>query len=386
MKLDSYIPTMTIFGRGVLERLATEPLPGKKALICTEAVKEERQRALLARVTGLLAKNGVGAVVYDGVVPNPTRRAVMESAALAKSNGCDFAIGLGGGSSIDSAKATAVMMANEGDLWEYASAGTGGRKPICKAAPVVAISTTSGTGTEHDPYSVITNEETQEKLDFAADVMFPAISFIDPSLMDTLPPAMTAYQGFDALFHAAECYICNSVVGNRLVDIYAEESIRTICKWLPVVMRDGSNAEGRDQMAFAADVLSGYTQALINTTSHHIIAQCLGGLYPNMPHGFSLMVIAKAYYERIAQFVPDVLDRLAGMMGQSPLPGKPGMAFAAAIGKLMQAIGMEGISMKEYGVTDFSKIAEIVVDQVGIEFDIYRLTKADVVHILENGK
>ena len=384
--MESYIPTRTLFGRGVIERLGDVTLPGTKALICTGSSKSDRKAALVKKVVELLDKNGVETVVYDKIVPNPTRAGVMESALLAKQSGCDFVVGLGGGSSIDSAKATAVMMVNDGDLWDYASVGTGGRKPVEKAAPIVAVSTTSGTGTELDPYSVITNEDTSEKLDFAAYALFPTLSVIDPALMDTLPARLTVYQGFDALFHAAECYISNSVVGNELVDMYAEESVRTICKWLPIVAKDGSNMEGRDRMAYAADILSGYTQALINTTSHHIIGQCLGGLYPDMPHGFSLIVIARKYYETIARFVPEVLDRLGAMMGEAPVPDKPGMSFAAALGRLIKDTGMENISIDDFGVKDYSKIADIVVDQVGIDFDIYALQKSDIVSILENSK
>ena len=181
--VNNYTPTRVLFGAGRLEELATVELPGKKALICVTGDQLMKTLGIQQRVSELLKKNGIKAVVFDKVTPNPTRKCVMEAAAAAKENECDFFIGLGGGSSIDTAKATAIMMKNPGDLWEYAYTGTGGKKEIKVAAPIVTISTTAGTGTETDPYCVITNEETNEKLDFAVDAIFPTLSIIDPELM-----------------------------------------------------------------------------------------------------------------------------------------------------------------------------------------------------------
>ncbi|WP_415978397.1 iron-containing alcohol dehydrogenase, partial [Bilophila wadsworthia] len=159
-RIDYFIPTRIVFGAGRLKELATLSLPGKKALLCVTEDKLMEKLGIQQRVIELLGQNGVSVAVFDKVTPNPTRTGVMAAAALAKESGCDFVIGLGGGSSIDTAKAASIMMANPGDLWDYASAGSGGRKPVSGAFPVVAISTTAGTGTEADPYAVVTNEET----------------------------------------------------------------------------------------------------------------------------------------------------------------------------------------------------------------------------------
>lgn len=158
-RVDNYTPTRVVFGAGRLEELATMELPGKKAMIFVTADGLMEKLGIQKRVLDLLKKNNVEAVVYDKVTPNPMRKYVMEAKEIAKKEGCDFFIGLGGGSSIDTAKATSVMLLNEGDLWDYAYAGTGGRKEIKVAAPVMTITTTCGTGTETDPYCVITNEE-----------------------------------------------------------------------------------------------------------------------------------------------------------------------------------------------------------------------------------
>lgn len=383
-QVTNYTPTRVIFGAGRLEELATLALPGRKALVCVTEDGLMEKLGLQQRVLGLLKKNGVDAVVFDKVTPNPLRSGVMAAADLARKNGCDFCLGLGGGSSIDTAKAAAIMLKNPGDLWEYAYTGTGGRKPIDIAAPIVTVSTTSGTGTETDPYCVITNEQTGEKLDFAVEAIFPVLSIIDPELMLSLPRTLTIYQGFDALFHAAECYITNGSV-NRLVDLYAEDAIRTVAKWLPVVAEDGANLEGRVNMAYSADILCGYTQALICTTSHHITAQTLGGLFQTLPHGASLILIAEEYYKRVCGFFPELFDRMGGFMGEAPEAGKPGHSFVNGLTKLMDKTGMRGLAMSGFGIKpeDFDKITDITVDVVGIGCDRYTLTKSDIIGILE---
>lgn len=278
-RIDYFIPTRIVFGAGRLKELATLSLPGKKALLCVTEDKLMEKLGIQQRVIELLGQNGVSVAVFDKVTPNPTRTGVMAAAALAKESGCDFVIGLGGGSSIDTAKAASIMMANPGDLWDYASAGSGGRKPVSGAFPVVAISTTAGTGTEADPYAVVTNEETNEKLDFTLDEIFPAISIIDPELMLTLPHKLTLFQGFDALFHASECYV-NNGNENRLTELFAVDAIEKVAKHLPIVSEDGSNLESRSNISYAANILCGFTQSLVCTTSHHIIAQALGGFFP----------------------------------------------------------------------------------------------------------
>ena len=140
MKFQYYIPSRVLFGSGQLDRLHKQNLPGKKALIVISCGTSVRKYGYLARLEEQLDKAGVAHVVFDKIQPNPTEHHVMEGAALAKAEGCDFVIGLGGGSIIDSAKAIAVMATNEGTFWDYVSGGTGGGKavpvnPLCPSLP-----------------------------------------------------------------------------------------------------------------------------------------------------------------------------------------------------------------------------------------------------------
>lgn len=383
-KASSYIPTRVVFGPGRVEELGGIELPGKKALICVTEDGLMEKLGTQQRVIDLLAKNGVQSVVFAGVTPNPLRSGVMAAAGLARESGCDFTLGLGGGSSIDTAKAAAVMLRNPGDLWDYAMLGTGGKKEIGDAAPIVTVSTTSGTGTECDPFCVITNEETGEKLDFAAEAMFPAVSVVDPELMISLPRILTLYQGFDALFHAAECYITNNNE-NALVNLYAREAIGIVPRWLPVVMDDGGDLEGRTRMAYAADVMSGFCQALVGCTSLHIVGQTMGGLFQKLPHGASLILLAEEYFKTVLTFIPGLMEDMGGFMGEPPVPGRPGQSFVNGLVKLLDQTGMRRLAMSEFGIgkDDFDRIVDITVDLVGIDFEQYKLTKADIRGILE---
>lgn len=382
---DSYIPTRVLFGAGKLNELATCALPGKKALICVTEDGLMEKLGLQIRVVELLKKNGVETVIYDRITPNPTRTGVMNGAALVKDEGCDFVIGLGGGSSIDSAKGIAIMSKNPGDLWDYASVGSGGRKQVAGALPVVTVSTTSGTGTETDPYCVITKEETGEKIDFTLDEIFPVLSIIDPELMVTLPLNLTIYQGFDALFHCAECYISNEK-HNRLATLYTLDGVETVAKWLPVVVKDGSNIEARAQIAYAADILGGYSQSLINTTSHHIIGQTIGGMFPKVPHGLSLLFIAEAYYNKVKSLRPELLDELGEVMGIKADASKPGEGFVTALVKLMDDANIRKPAMSEYDIRPehFEQIINTTVDVVGIGFEKYAISKNDIRKMLED--
>ncbi len=385
IQFESYIPTRVIFGPGTLKDLEKVELPGKKALICVTEDHLMEKLGIQERVVDSLRKSGVRTVVFDQVTPNPTRKGVMAAAALAKKEQCDFFIGLGGGSSIDTAKGAAIMMKNDGDLWDYASAGTGKGKPVTGAAPVVTITTTAGTGTECDPWCVITNEETKEKLDFGLEAVYPTVSIIDPELMLSLPVSLTLYQGFDALFHAVECYI--ATCGSAMADVYCLEAVRLVNENLPIVVRDGKNLEARAQISFAANVLCGYAQSLSATISPHIIGQCMGGLHPGFPHGATLLVTAEEYYKEVVKYLPEKFGALGAAMGVNPADYETeerGQAFVTGLMRLMELTGAGATTMSQFGVTadEIETICDISMG-IGFDFDPYQLTRDQVIGILK---
>ena len=350
------IPTKLFFGCGEIERLSTEELPGKKALIVISAGSSMKKYGYLSKVQALLKLNDVENVVFDKILQNPIKSHVMEAAALCRQEGCDFVIGLGGGSSIDSAKAIAIMACNDGDLWDYVAGGSGKGRSYTKVLPIVAIPTTAGTGTEADPWSVITNEELEEKIGTGIPpYTFPVMSIVDPELMLTIPPALTAYQGFDAFFHAAEGFIAN--IANPISDLYALEAIRLLYKYLPVAVKDGKNLKARAKVAWAS-TLAGMVEATSSCTSEHSIEHALSAFHPNLQHGAGLIAISEAYFET---FRNDCMKRYM-KMAEAMLEKKSNRPsdFIDALIIMQKECGVRDIKLSEYGVVEeeLPKIAD----------------------------
>lgn len=384
MNFNYYIPTKILFGKGTLSELSEQNLPGKKCLIVTTAGQSVKKYGYLKRVEDELSKAGVSFVLFDKIMPNPIVDHVMEGAELAKKNGCDFVLGLGGGSSIDSAKSIAVMATNSGVYWDYVSGGTGKARPV-KNDPlkVVAITTTAGTGTEADPWTVITNGK--EKIGFGNEKTFPFLSIVDPELMITVPKMLTAYQGFDALFHSVEGYI--NTTANVISDIYALKSIEMIGKYLHKAVADGSNIEARENVALA-NTLAGMVESTSGCTSEHSIEHALSAYHPNLEHGAGLIMISIQYYTMIAkkgvcnQRMTDMAKALGKHNAEDP------MDFVKALGELQVACGVDKLKMSDYGIKkeEIPAIAKNSKETMGglYQVDPYKWSDADVVEILIN--
>ena len=380
MNFSAYIPTKLVFGAGELSKLAECPLPGKKALVVISAGTSMRKYGYLDRVCELLKKNNVETCVYDKILANPIKTHVMEGAGLCRQEKCDFVVGLGGGSTIDSAKSIAVMAVNDGDYWDYISGGTGKGKPVSKALPVVAIPTTAGTGTEMDPWTVITNEDTNEKIGFGCALTFPAISIVDPELMLSIPPKFTAFQGFDAFFHAAEGYIAS--IASPVSDLSALEAVRLLYKYLPVAVKNGSDLKARCKVAWAA-TLAGMVESTSSCTSEHSMEHAMSAYYPQLPHGAGLIAISQAYF---TAFKNDRMKRYMKMFEimtekKSARPSD----FVDALMYLQKECGVDGIKLSDYGITpdDFPRFAYNAVNTMGglFAFDPRPLDRAEIIDI-----
>ena len=251
-----FMPTKVLFGAGQLQNLHNEQMPGHKALIVTSNGQSTKKYGYLAATEKELDLAGVSHILFDEVRPNPTKKNVMDGAAKAKAEGCDFVVALGGGSVMDCAKCIALMMVNPGDLWDYAFSAKGGKKNfIHPSKPLIAITTNAGTGSEVDMFSVISNDEMEEKTGVFDISMFPTISVVDSNLMMSVPSKFTAYQGMDAFFHAAESVI--NKFEHPIGEMFALKAIELIAKNLPIAYKDGSNKEARANMALA-NSLAGY--------------------------------------------------------------------------------------------------------------------------------
>ncbi len=346
MSYHMHVPTDLYFGSGELNNLHKRVLPGKKALVVISNGKSTRANGYLSRLEEQLRMAGVDDVVFDRIEPNPLKSTVMAGAAVARENGCDFVIALGGGSPMDASKAIAAMATNEGDLWDYIAFGSGkGKTPQYPSLPLVSITTTAGTGSETDTGAVITNAETQEKTAFFGD--YPVLAIVDPELTASVPPAFTAYQGFDALFHSIEGYI--SKAANLMSDMYALTAIENIGRYLPRAVRNGRDMEARERVAFA-NSLSGVVMCVGQLTSEHPLEHAMSAYHPALPHGAGLIMLSLAFYRHFidAHVCDERFVRMAKALGKedAAAPGD----FLEALAELEKACGVAELKMSDYGI------------------------------------
>lgn len=384
MNFQYYMPTRILFGKGQLSHLHEQELPGKKALIVTSAGTSMKKYGYLEQVERQLELAGVSSVLFDRILPNPIREHVMEGAALARQMGCDFIIGLGGGSSIDSAKSISIMATNEGDYWDYIEGGSGKGKPVLqRPLPIVAITTTAGTGTEADPWTVITNGK--EKIGFGLDSTFPVLSVVDPELMMTVPKRLTAFQGFDTLFHATEGYL--NLRANPMSDLYAQKAITLIGRSLAKAVQNGQDEQARAEVALA-NTLAGIVECTSGCTAEHSIEHALSGAHPNLEHGAGLIMISCAYYANVAQKGnrDDRMIEMAKWIGKEDANSP--MDFVVALQELQRQCEVDQLKMSDYQVEseEFEFLARHARETMGslFEVDPAPLPEADVVEILAN--
>ena len=351
-----YNPTKIIFGAGVLRELHNETLPGKNALIVTTNGKSVQRCGYLPTLCGELDRMGVTYHIFHDVSQNPTVENITDGAAMAKECGCDFVISLGGGSALDAGKAIAMMAVNPGSIWDYFMACSGGRQtPKNTPLPFVAIPTTAGTGSETDGGFVINNLEKGEKLATGGPGSFPKLSVIDPELTASVPPKYTAFQGYDVLCHAMECYLSRHAM--PVSDAIIPGIIARVGKYLPRAVADGSDMEARSEMA-AASALAGMCLAMSTLTLQHAMEHALSGVYHNLVHGCGLALLSRAYLTNCAKKevyrprMAQMADALLGTTGSQPED------LIRATEELKEACGMGGLKMADFGVKveDFPQI------------------------------
>ncbi|MDX1358374.1 MAG: iron-containing alcohol dehydrogenase [Clostridia bacterium] len=383
MNFDYYMPAKIFFGKGKINKLGEEKLPGNKALIVISAGNSMIKHGYVQKVQSLLSSNGSEYVLYDKIQPNPTLESIRGGASLARSEGCDYIIGLGGGSSIDASKSISVMAVNPGDYWDYISGGTGkGLDVPNDPLPVIAITTTAGTGTEADPWTVVTKEDTNEKIGFGYDKTFPVMSIVDPDLMMTVPPHLTAYQGFDAFFHAAEGYIAN--IATEISDMFALKSIELIGKSLARAVRNGNDENARADVALA-NTLAGFVESTSSCVSEHSLEHALSAYHTDLPHGAGLVLLSESYFTFFMESRSEKYINMARALGNknADSPGD----FIKELILLQEACGVRDLKMSDFGIDkdNLRKYAKNAFDTMGglFDYDPVPLSLEDATSILE---
>ena len=349
MHFDFNNPTRILFGSGKLNELGNQPMPGKKALLLMSGGKSAKVSGAYDRTLEQLHKAGVEVAEFAKVMENPVKEMVMEGAAFAKENGCDFIVALGGGAVLDSAVAVAAMATNPGDLWDYVNGGTGKGQPLANPGlPIVSITLTAGTGSEVNCWGVISNLETKEKIGFGYPELTPVLAVVDPELMKTVPAKYTAYQGFDALFHNTEVMMSNGV--NILSETIALSAIKSIAKYLPRAVKDGNDLEAREHIAYGS-TMAGISMQLTSTTAQHSMEHAMSAYHHNLPHGAGLIMISVefAHYFIERHACDDQFIKMARVMGM-PNADKP-EDFITALLQLQKGCGVDDLKMSDYGIT-----------------------------------
>lgn len=375
-------PTQILFGSGKAGEVGSVVSGnGKRCLVVTEKLVDALKPAF-EKVLASLNEAGVEAFHFDGVIPNPPTRVVEAGAELARTHNCDVILAFGGGSSIDTAKAISATAKLDEVPWNlfFERFNNPFKTPepmLCEVLPVVAMPTTSGTGSQVTQAAVITVEEKSAKLTIFHPELFPKACVVDPELMLTLPPSMTAMTGFDAFSHAFESYTGTRPSG--FVEWAAMEAMQLVVATLPHAVKDGSNLAYREKMALA-DTLAGIALANGGAGAPHPLGEIIGGHYLNLPHGLTLAMVYPEYVRNQHHKDPARYGKVARLFGA----GAGSLADnAAALPELITAFLAEiGLStdLKKQGVSE----DDLAMMEKEICFDLPQTDRHEMAAILRN--
>ena len=293
-----YQPTRIHFGAGCLNQVGSiVGKYGKKCMLVTTTNTEDVLRPLYDRVKALLSEAGIQVVHFDKVVPNPTISGIEEAIALVHQEKVEVVLAVGGGSSIDTAKSITLFNGAGKVDWPkvfstYTDPFAEYESPSPEVLPLAAVPTTAGTGSELTQAMVISDPEHNDKECIFHDKAFAKEAIIDPELMRTLPPRMTAITGFDAFTHSFESYLrdCASPYTRTI----GMKAMSLIIETLPKLVKDTGNMELREKMAQAA-MFSGISLGNAAATLPHPISEIVGGVAPRLAHGQCLATLYPQY-------------------------------------------------------------------------------------------
>ena len=336
-------PGRTFLGEGALE-LAGEAIRtlGRKALIVTGKIVTKM--GLVKILTDYLDEWEIAYEIFSDIPGEPTDVMVKHGAKMYEKTHCEFLIGIGGGSPLDSAKAIAVLTQFDGSLRDLMGKECRGDFP-----KTVLIPTTAGTGSEATKFFVVTDVETQTKMPLGGESLLPEVAVVDPAFTVTAPPSVTTATGMDALTHAVESY--TSRRGNPLTDLLAQSAVSRIFQYLPTAYADGGNRRAREEMALAA-YEAGLCINNASVTLIHGLSRPIGALF-HVPHGISnamLCVECLKYaldgcYDKFA-----ALGRLIGAALDTDSDKTAAESFLAALERLCETVHIP--TLREYGIDE----------------------------------
>lgn len=339
---DTFIaPGRIISGSGALGQAAdTVGALGKKALVVTDTTME--MLGNLKKVTKMLEQAGVACAVYSGISGEPDDRMVAEGVRLYREADCDFLVALGGGSPIDAMKAIAMIVCCGGKPADYM-----GQVVTEKLAPMVAVPTTAGTGSEATQFTIITDTASQVKMLLKGPALMPDVAVIDPQFTMTAPPKITAATGVDALTHAIEAY--TSRKAQPLSDTFALSACQRIFGHLRTAWGQGDHEESRIEMSLAA-LEAGMAFNNASVTIVHGMSRPIGALF-HVPHGISNAMLLTVCLDYVADGAPERFADIAvkcGFAGEQEPATEAAQKLLSQVKQLLRDIEIP--TPEEYGI------------------------------------
>ncbi len=279
---------------------------GKKALIVTDPMMLKLGNA--KKVIDILCENETEYVVFDSITGEPTDKMIEAGLKVWNDENCDFLIAIGGGSPIDAMKAIGAVATNCGSINDYL-----GKIITVPTPPMVAIPTTSGTGSEATQFTIITNTEKDIKMLLKGAVLIPDLAIDDPEFTLTSPPSVTAATGLDALCHAAEAY--TSRKAQPMTDDLAISAVKRIFEYLPIAFKDGGNVKAREEMSLAS-LEAGVAFNNASVTIIHGMSRPIGALF-HVPHGISNAMLMTECFKYVADGAPKRFADMARAIGKA---------------------------------------------------------------------
>ena len=319
-----FTPTQLIFGSGRLEELKeVAPKYGSKCLLVCRPL-EGSLKLTYQRVENLLNSVNVEVIFFDEIIPNPTIEGIEKGVIMAVKNQVDFVLGVGGGSVMDSAKLIALLHNPEGVI-NWGEALISYDHPFNYVAskqhtlPFIAVSTTSGTGSQCTQAAVISDNQKKEKITLFHLDLFPKVAIIDPELMTSVPAGVTAATGFDAFTHAFESYLGGRT--SPLTKQMSFQAIELVIENLPKAIKEPNNIEYRIQLAWA-DTLAGMCLSNGGADLPHPLGEIIGGICPRIAHGETLAMVYPSFLEYKKNIAPDKFKEIAVFLGLKKDPSE----------------------------------------------------------------
>jgi alcohol dehydrogenase len=372
--------TPVIFGNNVSSETGTR----LKASGCTNVLciydRGVKDAGITDDIVESITALGIKSVLYDGVKADPPEYTIEEAAEIGRSERVDGVVAIGGGSSMDTAKAVNILLGNPSPISQYMVMGA--RTEPGKL--LFLLPTTSGTGSEVTPIAVITDSRENRKGGIMGPACRATMAIVDPVLTTGMPPSITADTGMDAFSHAAEAI--TSSMANPMSDILAEKAINLICSYLPRAVKNGNDMEAREKMSFAA-MIAGY--AFADSIPHlgHAIGHTLGSMF-HVPHGNGCGVALPEVMEYISDKIPAAVTRVGNAMGldisDNLSPGEIGEKVADAIKDLNKQTGLKTLKEHKIDESALQGIAEAAMSDLSIRFSPKETNSGDILKMLQS--